>query len=376
MIYNLFAFFVWILALPFLILASLKPKYKKSLPARFFLRNNPPFSDAHVHFHACSLGEVNSISFLAKEFENVAISTTTQTGFEAANKISPNSRFLPFEIFLPFWLKKSKILVVFEAELWLNLFKYARKNGAFTILLNARISDKSYPRYKKFSFFYKKIFANIDLVLAQSQNDKIRLESLGAQNVEVWGNVKSANISVPNKNYKKFSQKLITIASIHDSEIAAILRALKPQKGKKYIFAPRHPEKFALMDEKISLWAKNHALSYEKFSQNLGFDSDIILLDTLGELVNFYQISDVVVLCGSFVDFIGGHNPIEIAQFRVPLISGKFIFNQISLFKMVENVKFCDINELENALNSDLKPSRIIQKFDSEKFIKLIKEKL
>ena len=82
--------------------------------------------------------------------------------FEEAKKISSNVRYLPFEIFLPFWVNKQKVLVVMEAELWYLLFLFAKKKGAKTLLINARISDKSYKSYKRFSFFYKRIFQNID----------------------------------------------------------------------------------------------------------------------------------------------------------------------------------------------------------------------
>ena len=154
-LYYLFATTIWLLIVPLLLYKSLNKKYKDSIPARFFLKNNPPFEKELVHFHSCSLGEVRAIKpIIDKLKQEVNISTTTNTGFDEAKKLSKNVRFLPYEIFLPFWYKKQKLLVVLEAELWYMLFFIAKKKGVKTILLNARISDKSYKNYKRLFFFY------------------------------------------------------------------------------------------------------------------------------------------------------------------------------------------------------------------------------
>ena len=312
---------------------------------------------------------------MVSKFKNVAITTTTATGFAAAKKITPNSRFLPFENLLPFWLEKSKICVIFEAELWLNLVRYAKKNGSYVVLLNARISDNSYKNYLRFKFYYKMIFANIDLVLAQSEKDATRLAELGAKNIQICGNIKSANLAKPNKNYAKFDKKLITIASTHDGEEELILANLMPEKNCKYILAPRHPERFEKVAGICENFAKKHNLSFEKFSENLGLKSDFIVLDTLGELINFYAISDIVILGGSFVPKIGGHNPIEIAQFSVPIISGEYFHNQKALYNLVENLQICKANEINSHLKNP-KPTKITQICDLEKIINLLKEKI
>ncbi|CZE49077.1 lipid IV(A) 3-deoxy-D-manno-octulosonic acid transferase [Campylobacter geochelonis] len=376
MIYNLFCFIIWLISLPFLVILAFKKKYRKSIPARFFLFKNPPFKPCDVHFHACSLGEVNSIINLASKFDKIALTTTTQTGFNKAVSSYKESRFLPFELFLPLWLKKSKVLVVFEAELWLNLVRYAKKNGSYVILLNARISDKSYKRYKKFSFYYKKIFNNIDLVLAQSELDEERLKELGARCTKVVGNVKSANFTKPSKNYAKFSQKLIVIASTHEGEEEKILSNLEFKDDFKIILAPRHPERFNQVDEICKEYTSKLNISYEKFSSNLELKSDFILLDTLGELVNFYKIADVVVLGGSFIKGVGGHNPIEIAQFNTPLINGEFIDNQKALFCLVEGVNFSNLSNLNELLNMHLNPTNIVQMCDIKAIENIIKEKI
>ena len=150
-IYYFLASILYFFGAIFLFFLSFKKKYHRSIPARFFLFNNPKFKDVDVHFHACSFGEVQALKPLMQKFDSKAISVVTNTGFEAASKICSNTRFLPFEIFLPFWLKKSKILVIFEAELWLMLVFMAKLKGGRVILINARISDRSYKSYLKSS---------------------------------------------------------------------------------------------------------------------------------------------------------------------------------------------------------------------------------
>lgn len=376
MIYSFFAFIFWIVCTPFLYLLSFKKKYQKSILARFFLYKNKPLKDCDVHFHLCSYGEVSACSPLLKEFKNLSVTTITNTGHELAKKFSLNLAFLPYEAFLPFWLNKSKVMVIFEAELWLNLVRSAKKNGSYVILLNARISDKSYHRYLKAKFYYEKVFECIDLVLAQSENDKIRLEDIGAKNVQVMGNIKSSNLSTPTKIYQKPNEKLICIASTHESEEELILKNLELKQNESLILAPRHPERFEKVDKIFSSWAKERNLSYEKFSQSLGLKSRCILLDTLGELINFYSICDIVILGGSFIKGIGGHNPIEVAQFEKVLINGKFIENQKTLFNSVENVYFLDASELEKMIHQDLKPSFIKDKCDLKVIKNIIKEKI
>jgi 3-deoxy-D-manno-octulosonic-acid transferase len=142
------------------------------------------------------MGETKSLKPIIDELENnnigpINISTNTNTGFEAAKQLTSNARYLPFELFLPFWINKQKVLVVMEAELWYMMFLYAKINHTKTILINARISDKSYNSYKKYQWFYSKIFKNIDKVFAQTDIDKKRLIELGAMNVETIGNSKA-----------------------------------------------------------------------------------------------------------------------------------------------------------------------------------------
>lgn len=342
-------------------MSFVKEKYKKSIPARFWLANNPAFDRANVHFHAASYGEIQALKPLLNLFKNSAISVITQTGFEAAKKQSENSRFLPFEIFLPFWLKHSKVLVIFEAELWLMLVLTAKFKGTRVILINARISDKSVKSYERFAFFYRYLFSYIDCVYAQSQKDFERLKKIGAKNIRVSGNIKSAFLPKPSKHYKKLDARTVVFASTHAKEEELLLSRLSLGKNDKIIFAPRHPERFDEVAKILQEFAQKNGKTFACFSKTGDkFDADIVLIDTLGELVNIYEIADTVVLCGSFVDGVGGHNPIEAAQFSPVIISGEFFFNQVSLYSLVEGIIIAKADEISDLLKQEnLNKSRI-----------------
>jgi len=342
-VYYIVAIILYIIALPYLIFKSKSHKYKNAIPARFFLKNNPSFQENGIWFHSCSMGETKSLKPIIDKLSSITndpinISTITNTGFEAANALSKQTRYLPFEIFLPFWINKQKVLVVMEAELWYMLFLVAKSNNIKTILINARISDKSYNSYQKYSWFYKKIFKNIDSIFAQSDLDKQRLEELGAKNVKSIGNIKLANLPIISKELKKSDNKFnITLASSHENEEELILQHYSKDMG-RLIVVPRHPERFEKVHNLIESKIKNNHIAYSRYSKDPSFSSDIILVDTMGELINIFAISDAVILGGAFEN-IGGHNPIEPAYFNCRVISGEHIFNQKALFDCVNNYK-------------------------------------
>lgn len=374
MIYNFFCWTIWVISLPFVIfLKFYKEKFKYSLPARFFLYKNPKIRFVNIHFHACSYGEICAIEKIAKNFDNFAITCTTQTGYEKAKTFCENVSFLPFENLVPFWIFESEILVIFEAELWLNLVRYAKKQNTRVVLLNARISDNSFKSYKIFKFYYQKVFENIDLVLAQSEIDKERLEILGAKNIKIIGNVKSAFLPKITRKFKKPSGRTIVIASSHKGEEEMILKNLSLKNHDTLFIVPRHPERFVFVDKIAKIYAQKNGCSYKKFSEYELINSQVVLMDKMGELINLYAIADVVVLCGSFLPQIGGHNPIEAAQFNCSIISGRFYANQKNLYSLIEGIQMCNANEITTLLNSNLPKTNIINHTSLEEIIKLIK---
>lgn len=360
------------MALPFLVYLRFKQKYKDSIPSRFYLKNNRSFPKGGIWFHACSLGEVRSILPLISKIkdEAIQISVITQTGFKEASKVShARVRYLPYEIFLPFWITKQKVLVVMEAELWPMLFIIAKAKGIKTILMNARVSDKSYRSYLRFGFMYRWIFESIDVVFCQSNVDKKRLISLGAkeQCVHVSGNIKTFQQIVVSKHYEKpLGKRVVILASTHENEEALILEHITLEKDDILIIVPRHPERFEKVDVFLRNYSEKNNFTYSRLSQKNTLACDVILCDMMGELINLYATSDVVILGGSFIDGIGGHNPLEPASFGTKIISGPYVFNQKALFKCVENAIICDVGMLRGVFASSdaLKNSSIINSGD------------
>ncbi|PAF47902.1 3-deoxy-D-manno-octulosonic acid transferase [Helicobacter sp. 12S02232-10] len=362
--YYLIFLIVYVISIPLLILTSFKSKHKRSIPARFFLKNFSLRSLPHFWFHACSYGEIKSLEPIIKAMPQkpILLTVITQTGFDLASltyKDYPHIeiKFLPFEIFIPFWknaLKSLKTLVVTEAELWYLLFKSAKNAGAKTMLINSRISTRSFPKYKKFARFYKKVFGQIDEVLAQEATDGARLKILGAQHIEIFGNLKLLCLPLKSIDYPKSPDLTIVGASTHYGEEELILKAFLNLKSTfpkcRLILAPRHPERFEQVERLIKKMISATPHTYKVFSRS-GFsqDCDIFLIDTLGELNNFYAIADIVILGGSFAK-IGGHNPLEPAFFHTKLISGPYIFNQNALFDAIEGYKIVNENELQETL--------------------------
>jgi len=375
--YYLLALILYIIAIPYLLFKSRNKKYVEAIPAKFFLTNNTPFKENKIWFHSCSMGETKALKPIFDELnkDEINLSVITNTGFEQAKSMTENVRYLPFEIFLPFWIKKQKILLVMEAELWYMLFVTAFSNGTRTVLINARINDRSYESYKKYGFFYKQLFKYVHKVFAQSQTDKLRLEDLGARDVEVIGNIKLASLPKVTKKLVKPHGRIITAGSTHKTEEELILNSWDKMQG-KLLLVPRHPERFEEVFRFIDEKYKNSDISYQKYSITKNFESDITLVDVMGELINIYAISDLVILGGGFIKTAGGHNPIEPAFFNNIVISGETIFNQKSLFECVNNYYLIKNDELKIYLDNieNLEQSSLGKAGTVEPILKYIKD--
>ena len=324
----------------------------------------------------CSLGEARALKPLldAIERDDIKITTITQTGYSEAKKYKAEVRYLPFEIFLPFWIKKQEFLVVLEAEFWYMLFLSAKARGSRVILLNARISERSAKRYLQFAWFYKKMLENVEIIYAQSEADKNRFLALGAKNIEVIGNIKLAQKIEKSKEYAKPEGEVIVAASTHEGEEWAIMQQFleyKKQKDSKLIVVPRHPERFVAVYAMLKDVAEQNGLSAVLFSQDPDFKADITLVDAMGELNNIYAISDIAILGGAFREDVGGHNPLEPAHFGCKIITGKHFFHQKELFKYVHHVQYVETGEIADALrmSQELLPSMVEETIDLERVI-------
>ncbi len=373
---------LYTIALPLLVYLSFKPKYKKSIPARFFLYKNRSFDkEDGIWFHVCSLGEARALKPILNELKNqeIKITTITKTGQDEAKKYNADVRYLPYEIFLPFWMKRQKLLVVLEAEFWYLLFTLAFSRGSKIILVNARISEKSVKKYLQFAWFYKKILDNVEIIYAQSDADKNRFLALGAKNIKVIGNIKLAGEINKTKDYNKSEVETIVAGSTHDGEEESVLKSFveyKKQNEAKLIVVPRHPERFDKVYELMHQYATMHGLTLSRFSDTKEFKTDLVLVDAMGELNNIYAISDIAILGGAFREDVGGHNPQEPAFFGCKIITGKHFFHQKELFKYVHHVQYVETDEIHKALRiaKELPPSMVEEKIDLEPVINKIKE--
>jgi len=372
---------LYLIALPLIVYLAFKKKYKESIPARFFLFKNPSFSKHNaIWFHVCSLGEARALKPLLSELssEEIVITTITQTGQSEAKRYDAEVRYLPYEMFLPFWVKPQKMLVVLEAEFWYLLFAVASRRGAKLILLNARISDKSAKKYLQFAWFYKKLLSYVDTLYVQSEVDKNRFIALGARNIEVIGNIKLAGEIKKTREYEKPKCEVIVAGSTHEGEEESILKAFveyRKSSDAKLIVVPRHPERFARVYELCRRIAVENALSLSRFSEHKDFEADIVLVDMMGELNNIYAISDIAILGGAFKEDVGGHNPLEPAYFGCKIITGKHFYHQKELFKYVHHVQYTEPSEIHRALREakELPPSMVEESIDLESVINKIK---
>jgi 3-deoxy-D-manno-octulosonic-acid transferase len=373
LLYFILGAVLYVAALPLLAALAFKRKYRESIPARFFLRRNPPFTPGGIWFHACSGGETRALKPLLDRLRpgEVRISTITQTGQKVAEGYGTEHRYLPYELFLPWWVRRHAALVVLEAEFWYMLFTVARARGAEVILLNARISERSFPKYRRLGWFYRRLFAQVHRVYAQSDADRERLEALGARHVEVIGNIKLAQTIEATRRYDKPAGETIVAASTHEGEEEAVLdaflhyRASHPEA--RLLVVPRHPERFDAVWElvrekgaglKLGRWSETGASALE--------DGDIVLVDAMGELNNLYALSDTAVLGGAFRDDVGGHNPLEPAHFGCRIVTGRHFFNQKELMRYVEPVHVCEPDALADALETarGMEPARITGSVD------------
>lgn len=371
------------IALPLLVYLSFKQKYKESIPARFFLFKNSRFKNGDgIWFHVCSLGEARALKPILEQLSDceIKITTITHTGQAEARKYSAEVRYLPYEMFLPFWSKKQRVLVVLEAEFWFMLFSVMRAKGSRIILLNARISEKSVKKYLQFAWFYKKILSQVEMIYAQSEVDKNRFIALGARNIEVIGNIKLAGEIVKSKDYIKPEGELIVAGSTHEGEEESVLKSFIEYRklyDAKLVIVPRHPERFKKVFELMSEYAQKNGLSLSKFSQDREFKTDMILVDAMGELNNIYAISDIAILGGAFREDVGGHNPLEPAYFGCKIITGKHFFHQRELFKYVHHAQYVEPDEIHKALiiARDLPNSIVEEKINLTPVINRILEK-
>lgn len=298
-----------------------------------------------VWVHAASLGEVKGIAPLLASLQDMMPlvgSTTSATGLAEIQKHLPDAGILPFDarsvLDAHIAALKPKLLVINETELWPNLLFSAFAAQIPVMLVNARISDKSFPRYKRIFWLTRRMLQPMRKILAQTEEDRRRLIALGAnqEKIQVTGSTKYDTASLVLSEEQRAqeveryglnpSAPCILAGSVREGEyeqvVQAYLRVREKLPSMQMIIAPRHPEYFQAVADYLGAASIPFILRSE---QRQNSDSKqiapVLLLDTVGELSQFYPLANVAFVGGTLVP-IGGHNPLEAASAGVPILIG------------------------------------------------------
>jgi 3-deoxy-D-manno-octulosonic-acid transferase len=306
-----------------------------------------------IWVHAVSVGEVMAATQLIRELKTalpgwvVAVSTTTETGQRLAkDRLAGAPVFylpLDFKFAVRRYLRvlRPQMLVLMESELWPRLIEECAKSSVPVAVVNARVSDRSFPRYMRLRRLWRPFLEIISLFLAQSRETAERLVKIGApvERVRVTGNLKyDVRVRSESALTKMLREKLpvgarvVVCGSTLEGEEKILLEAwpalLAKEPNAVMVLAPRHPDRFSGVAGVVS--ANNFRLvrASEFREENVGelttlaVDAgSIFLLDTIGDLASMYGLGRVAFVGGSLVS-AGGHNPLEPAQFGVPVVMG------------------------------------------------------
>jgi 3-deoxy-D-manno-octulosonic-acid transferase len=313
-----------------------------------------------IWVHAVSVGEVLAVIRLIRTLDKVlpeffvVVSTTTRTGQALARERFDAERVFYCPLDLPWAVRaylralKPRLLVLAETEFWPNLLSGCFRRGIPVAVVNARISDRSWPRYRRLRWLWRPFLKPIGRLLAQSQTDAERLKAIGCrpERVSLAGNLKFdvRPAGVPEATLflkaRAGNLRLVVAGSTLEGEEAALLEVwpqlLEADQQLALVLAPRHPERFAavaaLLDRSGIPWVRRSDWrAEESHTESQGSlvpldPGQIVLLDTIGELASVYSIASVAFVGGSLIP-AGGHNPLEPAQFGIPIVIGPHYFN-------------------------------------------------
>jgi len=317
---------------------------------RFALYRDPPPSGGIV-IHAASVGEVVAAAPLVRALQErfpglpVTVTSFTPTGSERTRALfggGVTRLYLPFDLagavsrFLD--RLEPRLLIIMETELWPNLFFAAGDRNIPLLLSNARISDRSYPSYRRLRPLVRRVLGQVSRVAAQSETDAARLIDLGAaaNRVEVTGNLKY-DLELPHGLESQGSnlrrqwgeqRPVLLAASTHEGDEEPVLQAFKglleTHPDALLVLAPRHPDRF----EPVGRRARQAGLRVQPLSEEARDPARVqcVVVDRMGELLPWYAACDVAFVGGS-LDRTGGHNLIEPAAIGVPVLVGPHTFH-------------------------------------------------
>ena len=367
------------LATPFLFLrlawlGARHPGYRRAWPERLGYIQLADRGRPRLWVHAVSVGEAQAAAVLVRALADrfphieVVMTTTTPTGAECvARELGGEVPrfFLPFD--LPVAMRRflGRVLpvavVIMETELWPNLLAECRRQGVPVLLANARLSPRSFRGYQRIRGVTRSLLGNVDRIAAQSSEDAERFVELGADPARVSdvGNIKfdaevPAGLLDQGASLRRAigRDRPVWIAgSTHEGEEALVLRAHAFVKDRHrqalLVLAPRHPERFG----RVYDLCQQYGFETGRRSRGEGCTAttEVLLLDTMGDLAAFYGASDVAFVGGSLLG-IGGHNPLEAARLAVPVVTGPHITNFEAIYGALIGAGAAWITEAPNVL--------------------------
>lgn len=370
-LYSFLTCILGLIILPFIFLLRLIQKKDvtswKIKMGNFDLPKNFDKSKKTIMIHGVSVGEVVSLEKLIRKVKeefpnhNLVLTTGTKTGQETAIKkmgdVADFITYFPLDIkfFVEKFLDKINpdVILIAETEIWPIFIYTAKKRNIKTYIINGRMSDESFKMYKILKPFFKNVLPMYSGIFVQSEIDKARLNEAGANinQLDVMKNLKfDVNKFDVDIDLNTNNSKVLIAGSTHKGEDEIVLRVYKKLKelipNLKLLLAPRHITRTPDVQNLI----KTFNFSYNLYSKNKQFsdNSDILLLDVMGELAKLYAKIDVAFIGGSFNN-TGGHNPLEAIIFDKPTISGPSIknFRDIYAILKMNNAAFVVNNEEE-----------------------------
>ena len=382
-LYNIFGFIFFLISPIILFFRIINGKEDPKRVLEKYSYYNKKKSDVSIWFHGASVGEIMSILPLIKEFEKdksikkiLLTSSTISSALIIKKKLLKKTIHLyyPFDIgficnnFLNNWSPKIAIFV--DSEIWPNMYQKIKLKKIPLILINARITSKSFNRWKIFPSFAEDVFKKITIALPQNQETKQYLKILGVKKIKLIGNLKyfkndkqslKANIQKYFKNRKVFCA-----ASTHYNE-EKIIGKLHLELKKKFkniitILIPRHINR----SEEIMKELSKFKLKVIERSSGLkpSTNCDIYIVNTYGEMSKFLELSNVTFVGGSMVNH-GGQNPLEAVRMGNHVMHGKKIDNFKEIYKELKSLKISsevtDIGQMKRVFikNHNYKPSNI-----------------
>lgn len=344
------------LALPYLLFDAVRryvrsPKVHRLLWAQFGrMPANVP--SGSIWLHAVSLGEVRAAVSLIHHLQArwpgapVVVSTMTETGAKAARALGVPHFYAPFDYAFAqrAVLKRlrPKLIIVMETELWPNWAHVAEDYGVPMAVVNARLSDRSFRRYRQWGgALLKQTLGRMSLICAQSNEDRARFLALAPQKVHEriieCGNIKFDIAPLEVEPWSVRARAVWLAASTHEGEESLLLDAhqhlLTSHPDALLVLAPRHPERAQSVQALIC----SRGLVLQRSTQGLDVASptQVLLIDQTGLLMPFFAGIEVIFMGGSLVK-TGGHNPIEPALFRRAVISGPHVHNFRAVYQLLK----------------------------------------